>query len=250
MAADPATGTDQSERLKTALAEIHKRWGSDALRPLSAAKGNSTHIPTGFPALDAMLEGGIRCGQAIELSGAPTSGMTTLALKIVAEAQAQRRASVYVDLAGEFDPAYAVRCGIHLDRLLVARPDDVADGLDILRIVAAEAGAAVAVFDSTSEALSRPQGAMLLNGAVRALVPALRKTGCTLLLLSPGSASHIQTSGIALRLRVENTGWIEQERDVSGLRARVTVLKDQRNRSGQQVEIALALDDPAQEDAA
>jgi RecA/RadA recombinase len=157
---------------------------------------------------------------------------------------------VYVDLARAFDPGYAVRCGIRLDSVLIARPDDVSDGLDILRVVAAEGGASVVALDSTTEALARPDGAVLLNAALRKLSSALRQTGCTALLLSPGPSPHIAASGLALRLHVENVGWIEQERDVSGLRARVTVVKNQWSRAGQQVEIAMALDDRAQEDAA
>jgi recombination protein RecA len=242
--------TDSPERLREALAEIHKRWGSDALRPLSALKVSSTHIPTGFPALDVLLGGGIPCGRAVELCGVPTSGMTTLALKIVAEAQAQGRATVYVDLSHVFDPDYAIRCGVELNRLLVARPNDVSAGLDILHVIASESGAGVAVFDSTAEALAMPRGAMRLNAALRKLAPALRQTGCTALLLNHTLSSGAAVSGIALRLRVENVGWIDHDGDVSGLRARVTVVKDRRNRAGQQVEIAMMLDDPAQEDAA
>lgn len=241
---------DRNERLKAALAEIHKRWGSDALRPLSAVKVASTYIPTGFPSLDALLGGGIPCGQAIELSGVPTSGMTTLALKIIAEAQQQGRPTVYVDLASIFDPGYAVRCGVQLNRLLIARPEGVARGLDILHVIGAEADSGLVVFDSTTEALAAPHGSTRLNSALRRLLPALRQSGCTAVLLSPGVQTHNAISHVALRLHVENAGWIEQERDVSGLRARVTILKDNRNRSGQQVEFPMTLDDPARKDAA
>lgn len=241
---------DRTERLKAALAEIHKRWGTDALRPLSAMKVSSTHIPTGFPTLDVLLGGGIPCGGTVELSGVPTSGMTTLALKIIAEAQRQGRPTVYVDLASIFDPGYAARCGIQLNRLLIARPEDVTRGLDILHVVGAEADSGLVIFDSTTEALAAPRGSTQLNSALRKLAPALRQSGCTAMLLSPGAQTHIMISHIALRLHVENAGWIEQDRDISGLRARVTVLRNIRNRSGQQVEFSMTLDDPARKDAA
>lgn len=241
---------ERNERLKAALAEIHKRWGSDALRPLSAMSVSSTHIPTGFPALDALLGGGVSCGGAVELSGVPTSGMTTLALKVIAEAQGQGRPTVYVDLASIFDPGYAVRCGIQLNRLLIARPEDVSRGLDILYVVGAEADSGLVVFDSITEALAAPHGSTRLNSALRRLSPALRQSGCTAVLLRSGAQSHAAISHVALRLHVENAGWIEEERNVSGLQARVTVLKDSRNRSGQQVEFPMTLDDPARKDAA
>ena len=241
---------DRTERLKAVLAEIHKRWGSDALRPLSAMKVSSSHIPTGFPALDSLLGGGILYGYTVELSGVPTSGMTTLALKVIAEAQTQGRPTVYIDLASIFDPGYAVRCGIQLNRLLIARPEDAARGLDILHVVGAEADTGLVVFDSTTEALAAPHGSTRLNSALRRLSPALRQSGCTAVLLSPGVQSHAAISHVALRLHVENVGWIEADRDVSGLQARVTVLKDARNRVGWQVEFPMTLDDPARKDAA
>ena len=249
MPVNPGHRADRTERLKAALAEIHKRWGSDALRPLSAVKVASTHIPTGFPVLDALLGGGVPCGCAVELSGVPTSGMTTLALKVIAEAQRQGRPTVYVDLASTFDPSYAARCGIALNRLLIARPEDAARGLDILHVVGAEAGTGLVVFDSTTEALAARNGSTRLNSALRRLSPALRQSGCTAVLLSPGVQTNA-ISHVALRLYVENIGWIEADRDVSGLQARVTVLKDARNRSGQQVEFPMTLDDPARKDAA
>ncbi len=101
----------RTRQLQQALAAIQRRWGSDAVRPLSALRDGLVCIPTGYPALDEPLRGGVPCGQVAELSGAPTSGATTLALRIVAEAQAQHRLAVLVDLSQTFDARYAAACG-------------------------------------------------------------------------------------------------------------------------------------------
>ena len=247
---NPGRRADQSERFKQTLAEIRHRWGSDALRPLSAVRNTSTHIPTGFPALDALLAGGIPCGQAVELCGVPTSGATTLALRSMAEAQAQGRLVVYVDLARVFDPGYAVRCGVRMDGLLIARPEEAADGVDILTVVAAEAGAALAVLDSTAELLASPDSAARLRISLRKLAPALRRSGCTTLFLSSDTSSQAMSHQVGLRLVVENTGWVEQGRDIAGLHARVIVTRNTRGRADQETEIVIALDDLARGDAA
>jgi len=241
---------DQSERFKQTLAEIRRRWGSDALRPLSAVKVASSHIPTGFLAVDALLGGGIPCGQTVELCGTPTSGITTLALKIMAEAQAQGRLVVYVDLARVFDPGYAARCGVRMDGLLIARPEAASDGLDILTVVATEGGAALAVLDSTAEVLADLHGTTRLRSAMRKLTPALRRSGCTALFLSPGVSSQALTHQAGLRLAVENTGWIERERDIAGLHARVVVIRNIRGRADQQTDVEIPLNDFARGDAA
>ncbi len=175
---------DQSELFKQTLAEIRRRWGSDALRPLSAVRAASSHIPTSFLGLDALLGGGIPCGQTVELCGTPTSGMTTLALKIMAEAQVQGRLVVYVDLARVFDPGYAARCGVRMDGLLIAHPEQTSDGLDILSVVGVEGGAALAVLDSTAEVLADPHGVTRLRSSMQKLTPFLRRSGCTTLFLS------------------------------------------------------------------
>lgn len=131
---------NRSKQLTQALDAIHRRWGSEVLRPLAGLASPSVCIPTGYSDLDRVINGGIPCGQITELSGAPTCGVTTLALKVVAQAQLRGRLGVYIDLARSFDPGYAVHCGVQLEGLLIARPEDPAGALDILQLVAEEGG--------------------------------------------------------------------------------------------------------------
>ena len=114
------------------VAAIQQRWGTQALRRWGEAPAyrqgqaaravEAPHIPTGFPALDQALGiGGIPRGRITEMMGAPTSGMATLALKVIASAQSRRDMAAYVDLGYTFDPDYAARCGVTPDKLLLVR---------------------------------------------------------------------------------------------------------------------------------
>jgi recombination protein RecA len=192
---------DQTTQFKEALAEIHRRWGNEALRPLSSLKPQAAYIPTGYSALDSLIKGGIPCGRITEINGSPTSGMTTLAMKIIAQAQSQGRIGIYVDLAGVFDPGYAVQCGVQLDGLLIARPLDISSALDILQIVADAGGAGISVLDHI---LVIPHSERLLGAGLRRLSPALRQSGFTALLLNPGGSSPALVQHAALRLACEN----------------------------------------------
>lgn len=238
---------DHAAQFKEALTEIHRRWGNEALRPLSALKPQETVIPTGFAALDSLIKGGIPCGRITEINGAPTSGMTTLAMKIIAQAQSQGRIGIYVDLAGVFDPGYAVQCGVQLDGLLIAKPLDTASALDILQIVADAGGAGISVLDHI---LVIPHSERILGAGLRRLSPALRQSGFTALLLNPGQPSPSLVQHAALRLACANQGWIEKGRDITGCHVRVSILKILRGKADQYVDLEMLLDDAAGEEAA
>lgn len=237
-------GADRSTPFRQALDAIHRRWGSEALRPLAGLTSTSACIPTGYPDLDCVMGGGIPCGKITELSGIPTCGMTTLALSTVAQAQQQGRLGVYVDLAKAFDPGYAAQRGVQLDGLLIARPDDVASALDILQIVAGEGKAGLVVLDPA------PPEEKLFNQALRRLVPALRKSGCTALVLNSQAAAASLAGQAALRLVFENTGWMMRGHDICGWRVRVTVAKDHRGHPDRHSDFEILLDDRTQEAAA
>jgi recombination protein RecA len=146
---------DRSTQFRQALDAIHRRWGDESLRPLATLNAASACVPTGYPELDRAIGGGIPCGKITELSGIPTCGATTLTLKVIAQAQLQGRLGVYIDLARSLDPGYAARCGVLLDGLLIARPDNPASALDILQIVAEEGGASLAILDCGGRAAPR-----------------------------------------------------------------------------------------------
>ena len=239
--------SDQAAQFQEALAEIHRRWGNEALRPASSLKPQAAHIPTGYAALDSLLKGGIPCGRIAEITGPPTSGMTTLAMKIIAQAQRQGRIGIYVDLAGVLDPDYAVQCGVQLEGLLIAKPLDLSSAMDILQIVADAGRAGISVLDHV---LVIPHSERILGAGLRRLSPALRQSGFTALMLNPGQTSPALAQHASLRLACENQGWIEQGLDITGYRVRASVLKMLRGKTDTSVELDVMLGDAGGEETA
>ena len=228
-------------KLEMTVRTIQKRWGPKAIRKLeaSATTIEIPHIPTGFPALDRVLGiGGIPRGRVTEILGAPTSGMATLALKLIAKAQQEDRdTAAYVDLSYTFDPDYAVRCGVSLERLLLVRPHNGREALEITTSVIAGGGIGVLVFDSVSQLLGETHGPQLMSAALRQLAGALAESPSALVFLTPlyfGNAASEDNypSGFALphyaavRLLIEKERWLKKRRDVRGYRARITVIKN------------------------
>ncbi len=126
--------TTQPQALASVVATIQQRWGDKALRRLSQVKTDTDGISTGDAALDRVLgRNGVPRGLLTCLSGHPTSGMTTLALNVLAHAQADGEVTVYIDADRTLDPAYAAQRGINLERLLVVWPQPRALGFDIAR---------------------------------------------------------------------------------------------------------------------
>ena len=232
---------------------IQKRWGPKAIRKLeaSATKMEIPHIPTSFPALDkAMGIGGIPRSRITEMLGAPTSGMATLSLKLIAKAQEDKDTAAYLDLSYTFDPDYAARCDVSLDRLLLIRPHSGREALEITHSLIAGGGMGVLVFDSVSHLLGETHGPQLMSAALRQLVGVLAESPCALVFLTPlyfGDATSQANypSGFALphyatvRLLIEKERWLKRRRDVRGYRARVTVIKNKLAPSGKSAAIEI-----------
>jgi recombination protein RecA len=110
----------------------------------------AARIPTGFPALDRALEGGLPRGLITELSGAPSSGKTTFALCMVAHMQQNSLRAAWIDAEHVFDPAYASRLGVSLERLAVARADTAEESLEIARQLAGSGAIDLLALDSAA----------------------------------------------------------------------------------------------------
>jgi recombination protein RecA len=232
---------------------IQKRWGPKAIRKLEASSTTVEipHIATGFPALDRALGiGGIPRGRITEILGAPTSGMATLALKLIARAQEDRDTAAYLDLSYTFDPDYAARCNVSLERLLLIRPHSGREALEITTSLIAGGGIGVLVFDSMSQLLGETHGPQLMSAALRQLVGVLAESPCALIFLTPlyfGDATSQDNypSGFALphyatvRLLIEKERWLKRRGDVRGYRARVTVIKNKLAPSGKSATIEI-----------
>lgn len=243
----------KTKLLDTTVAAIQRRWGPQALRRWGQAipAAPIPHIPTGFPALDKILEiGGIPRGRITEILGAPTSGMATLALKAIANAQANGDTVAYVDLSYTFDPDYALRCGVSPDKLLLVRPHSGEEALEILYALIASRGTGVLVFDSASHLVTQSHGPQVLSTVLRRLAGVLTRSPCAAIFLTAlhfGDAASMDNypSGFALphyatvRLLIEKEEWIRKRRDVRGYRARVTVLKNKLGSPGKSAPISI-----------
>ncbi len=238
--------SDKTKRLEETTRAIQERWGITALRKLDTASSQAVAcMSTQFPSLDRALGiGGIPRGRITEIAGRPTSGMGTLALRIIASTQAGGDMGVYIDSARTFDPEYATLCGVALDRLLVCRPKDHELGLSVAHDLIASGGVGVLVFDLGAESL-KAGGA---NG-IGKLLPVLAQSPCALVFLAwsewSGQENHEPPGGVSyhatLRLKIEKERWLHRRADVRGYRARVTVLKNKLASPGCPVGITISL---------
>ncbi len=110
----------------------------------------ASFVPTGFDALDRALAGGLPRGRITELFGGPSVGKTTVALAILAHAQIDGLSAAWIDVEHAFDPAYAVRQGVVLERLPVARPDTAEQSLEIARQLTASGVIDLLTLDSAA----------------------------------------------------------------------------------------------------
>jgi recombination protein RecA len=243
------------KQLDLIVTAIQQRWGTKALQRGSQALHTAvtvSPISTSFPQLDQVLDGigGIPRGRITEILAQPTSGMTTLALKIITKAQAAGDLAIYLDLGQNFDPDYAVRCGLNLAQLRLIRPPTGSAALEIVQTLITHQGAGVIVFDSVAQLLAGSQGTQTLAAGVRQLLAGLAQSTCALVFLTPltlgGAMSPANyPSGFALphyatlRLQLKKENWIYKGRDVRGYEAQVIVLKNQLGRAGQRAKIAI-----------
>ena len=185
------------------LAALERQWGSNILVPLSAwPEPYFQTISTSFGVLDNLLgAGGIPRNHLTTLMGSGTSGITSLAYNLVAQAQQQELIGVYIDPPQTFDPQSARLCGIDLDLLMLIRPVDWTASLSLLRDVMDVEVAALAVFDAAGpgelgkEALA---GLELTLNRVTSLLP---HSTWTLVLLLPERLPFLPDHFAALRLR-------------------------------------------------
>ena len=246
---------DRRRRLEKTVAGLQQRFGVRSIRH-AAPTAAPPVIATGFPALDEALGiGGLPLGRLSEIAGVPTSGMATLALKILAEAQAAGQGSLaaYVDVEKNFDPDYAARCGVVLERLLVIRPYTARQALPMLPDLALNGGLAVLVVDAPLQAWATPNTADALAEMLARIVAPLNRSGCALLFLSglpPGSvptldaypAQVVLPHYAAVRLLIRRERWLYHRRDVAGYAAQVQVVKNRLAAEGKAADVAITFD--------
>jgi recombination protein RecA len=150
---------DRDKALETALAQIDRQFGKGAIMRLGeAAKMNVEAIPTGSIDLDLKLGiGGVPRGRIIEIYGPESSGKTTLAQHVLAEAQRMGGVVAYVDAEHALDPAYAAKCGVNVDEMLISQPDTGEQALEIVDVLVRSGAVDAIVVDSVAALVPRAE---------------------------------------------------------------------------------------------
>ena len=194
----PGQASDKKKALDTALAQIEKDFGKGAVMRL----GENAHvvveaIPTGSLALDFALGiGGVPKGRIIEIYGPESSGKTTLALHIAAEAQKRGGEVAFIDAEHALDPVYAAALGVDIDSMLISQPDTGEQGLEICEALVRSGALDVVVVDSVAALTPRAEIegdmgdahvgllARLMSQALRKLAGTISKTNCIVIFIN------------------------------------------------------------------
>ena len=190
-----AVNPAQEEKLKAlehALNTLDKQFGKGSVMKLGDRTEQSVQvIPTGCLTLDAALGvGGIPRGRIVEIYGPESSGKTTVALHIVAEAQKAGGIAAFVDAEHALDPVYAKKLGVNIDELYVSQPDTGEQALEIVEALVRSGALDVIVIDSVAALVPKAEidgemgdsfvglQARLMSQALRKLAGIINKTGC------------------------------------------------------------------------
>ena len=182
----------KKDALATALAQIEKQFGKGAVMKLGDNAAMQVEaISTGSLGLDMALGvGGVPRGRIVEVYGPESSGKTTLALHILAEAQKQGGEVAFIDVEHALDPAYASALGVNIDELLVSQPDTGEQAMEICEALVRSGAIDVVVIDSVAALVSRQEldgqmgdttvglQARMMSQAMRRLTAAISKTRC------------------------------------------------------------------------
>ncbi|MES2437305.1 MAG: recombinase RecA [Patescibacteria group bacterium] len=168
--------------IDAALAEIKTKFGDEAIMKLGdKPKVDVDAIPTGSIGLDAALGvGGLPRGRIIEVFGPESSGKTTLALHVIAEAQKKGGICAYIDAEHAMDPAYAQKLGVNINELLISQPDTGEQGLEITESLVRSGKIDIVVVDSVAaltpkDEIEGDMGAQHMGKQARLMSQALRK---------------------------------------------------------------------------
>lgn len=194
----PVTREEKREALDHAIKMLEKQFGQGAVMRLGQqSKMDVEVIPTGSMTLDIALGvGGVPRGRIVELYGPESSGKTTVALHIVAEAQKMGGEAAFIDVEHALDPKYAKALGVDIDNLLVAQPDSGEQALEIAESLVRSGALDVIVIDSVAAMTTKAeidgemgdnhvgQLARLMSQAMRKLTSVIAKTGCVAIFIN------------------------------------------------------------------
>ena len=189
---------DRQKALETALGQIEKQFGRGAVMKLGQDSTlNVEAIPTGSLSLDIALGiGGVPRGRIIEIYGPESSGKTTVALHVVAQAQKMGGEAVFIDVEHALDPVYAQALGVDIDSLLVSQPDTGEQALEIAEALVRSGAIDVVVVDSVAAMVTKAEiegemgdshvglQARLMSQALRKLTGAIGKSNCVVIFIN------------------------------------------------------------------
>ena len=252
----PATREEKERAVETAMANINKRYGKGSIMRLGddPTDAEVSVIPTGSLQLDQALGvGGVPRGRIVELYGPESSGKTTVALHIVAEAQKQGGVAAFVDVEHALDPVYARAIGVDTAELLFSQPDSGEEALEIVEVLARSGGTDVIIIDSVAALTPRAeiegdmgdnhvgQLARLMSQAMRKLTAVISKSNCVAVFINqirekigviygnpettPGGRALKFFASV--RLEVRRAGTIEGEnKEPIGNKTKIKVVKN------------------------
>lgn len=189
---------DKESTLKITTDEIEKKFGKGAIMQLGESTAlNVEAIPTGALPLDVALGiGGVPRGRIVEIYGPESSGKTTVALHIIAEAQAAGGIVAFIDAEHALDPVYAARLGVDVDELLISQPDTGEQALEICDLLVRSGTIDCVVIDSVAALVPRAEiegemgdatvglQARLMSQALRKLTGSLSKSNTTCIFIN------------------------------------------------------------------
>ena len=246
---------DKKKALDMAMHQIEKDFGKGSIMKLgeASAKMNIEVIPTGALSLDIALGvGGIPRGRVIEIYGPESSGKTTVALHMIAEAQKLGGYAAFIDAEHALDPVYARALGVDIDNLLISQPDNGEQALEIADALVRSGAIDIIVIDSVAALVPRAEiegemgdshvglQARLMSQALRKLTGLISKSKCATIFINQIREKvgvmfgnpETTTGGRALkfystvRLDVRRIDTLKNGNDMIGSRTRVKVVKN------------------------
>ena len=245
---------EKRKALEVAMSQIEKQFGKGSVMKLGEFKAMEVEaIPTGALSLDIALGiGGVPRGRIIEVFGPESSGKTTLALHVIAEAQKTGGEAAFIDAEHALDPVYAKKLGVDIDNLIVSQPDTGEQALEITEALVRSGALDVIVVDSVAALVPKAEidgdmgdshmglQARLMSQALRKLAGAINKSKTVLIFINQLREKigvmfgnpETTTGGRALKFyasvrmdirKIEN---IKQDGEVIGNRVRVKVIKN------------------------
>ena len=249
-----AENIEKKKALEAAMSQIEKQFGKGSVMKLGEFKAMEIEaIPTGALSLDIALGiGGVPRGRIIEVFGPESSGKTTLALHVIAEAQKTGGEAAFIDAEHALDPVYAKKLGVDIDNLIVSQPDTGEQALEITEALVRSGALDVVVVDSVAALVPKAEidgemgdshmglQARLMSQALRKLAGAINKSKTVLIFINQLREKigvmfgnpETTTGGRALkfyasvRMDIRKTEMMKQDGQVIGNRVRVKVIKN------------------------